>query len=131
MSPPPFKESVSRPRSLKIENGKKEVWQPLMWFNLIEVGFWLFYAKMVVGLGLRVASRFLLDSTRNTSPNPSLQKVLSCKHPCYSWGLGLGTWDPCEVVRPNFCALDSWNWMDWPNGAWDLSLGWWLVQNNL
>jgi hypothetical protein len=25
MSPPPFKESVSRPRSLKIENGKKEV----------------------------------------------------------------------------------------------------------
>ena len=31
LRPPPFKESVPRPRSMKIEVGKKEVWQPLLW----------------------------------------------------------------------------------------------------
>ena len=30
MYPPPFKESVPHPHSLKIENGKKEVRQPLV-----------------------------------------------------------------------------------------------------
>ena len=30
MDPPPFMEGMPRPHSLRIENGKKEVWQPLI-----------------------------------------------------------------------------------------------------
>ena len=53
----------------------------------LRVGSWLFYAKIFTELVLKVGSNFLLD----TSPEPHLQKVLSCRHPCHTWNLGLGT----------------------------------------
>jgi hypothetical protein len=92
-----------------------------IWLNIIKVGSWSFYAKIFVGLGLRVGSSFLLDPTCNASPKPRLQKVLPCRHPCHSWGLRLGTL--CEVVSPNFHALNSWDCTDWPQVTWDLELG--------
>ena len=45
---------------------------------------------------LTVGSNFLLNPTRNTSPQPHLQQVLPCRQPCHTWDLGLG--NPCEVV---------------------------------
>ena len=71
-----------------------------IWLNIIKVGSWLFYAKMFMGLGLRVGSNVLFDPIRNTSPKPHLQKVLPCRHPCHRWDSGLETM--CEVVSPNF-----------------------------
>ena len=68
-------------------------------------------------LVLRVGSSFLLD----TSHKPHLQKVLPCRHPCHPWDLGLGT--PCDVVSPNFQALDGWDCMDRPEVTWDLGIG--------
>ena len=47
----------------------------------------------------------MLNRTLNASFEPHLPKVLSCRHPCHAWHLGLGT--PCEVVRPNFHALNN------------------------
>ena len=35
----------------------------------------------------------------------------------------LGTWDPCEVVSPNFHALNGWDRTDWPQVTWDLGHG--------
>ena len=35
MGPPQFKEKVPRTHSLKIENGKKEVWHPLLCMNFL------------------------------------------------------------------------------------------------
>ena len=70
---------------------------------------------------LRVESTsFLLDTTHNTSPNPHLQKVSPCRHPCHSWDLGLGT--PCKVLSPNFHALNGWDCMDEPYVTWDFGL---------
>ena len=46
-----------------------------------------------------------LDPTLNTSVKPHLQKVLSCRHPRPTWDLRLET--PCEVVSPNFSALNG------------------------
>ena len=52
-----------------------------------------------MGLVLRFRSSFWLDPTLNTSPKPHLQKVLSCRHLCHTWDLGLGT--PCNMAcRP-------------------------------
>ena len=73
------------------------------------------------GLCLRVGSSFLLGPTPNTSSESHLQKVLACEHPCYTWDLGLGT--PCEVMSPNFHALNSWHCTDWPQVTWNLGLG--------
>ena len=61
--------------------------------------------KKIVGLVLRVGTTFLLGPTLNTSPEPHLQKVLPCGHPCHTWDLGLGT--PCEVASPTFYALNG------------------------
>ena len=44
--------------------------------------------KKIVGLVLRVGTTFLLGPTLNTSPEPHLQKVLPCGHPCHTWDLG-------------------------------------------
>ena len=62
-----------------------------IWLIIIKVGSWLFYAEIFTGLALRVGSSSLLDPTFNTSPEPHLQKVLPCRHPCHTWDLGLGT----------------------------------------
>ena len=67
------------------------------------IKIWLIIFK--AGLVLRFGSSFLLDSTLNASPKPHLRKVLSCRHPCHTWDLGLGT--PCEVVSSNFDALNG------------------------
>ena len=37
---------------------------------------------------LRVRFSFLLHTTLATSPEPHLQIVLSCRHPCHTWDLG-------------------------------------------
>ena len=83
-----------------------------IWLIVIKVGSWLFCANYSWGLGLRVGSSFLLNPTCNTSSKPHLQKVLSCRHPCHSWDLGLGA--QCDLVSPNFYSprgftlLSSW-----------------------
>ena len=70
----------------------------------------IIYAKIIVGLVLRVRSSFGLDPTLNTSLKPHLQNLLSCKHPCHTWDLRLGA--PCELVSPNFHALNIGDCMD-------------------
>ena len=102
--------------------GKVPIFEPQeiikIWLVIIKGRSWLFYAKNFTRLVLTVGSRFLLDPTLNTSPEPHLQKVLPCGHPCHTWdpmwsgksqlpcsqqlsNLGLGTWDPCEPVLMN------------------------------
>ena len=54
-----------------------------------------FMQKRSSGLVLRVGFSVLLDP----SPEPHVQKVMPCRHPCH-------TWDPCEVVSLNFHALN-------------------------
>ena len=88
---------------------------------IIEVRSWLYSAKIFAELELRVWSSFLLYASPNTSPSPHLQKELSCMHPCHTWNLRLG--NPCEVVSPNFHALNGWDCTDWPQVTWDLGLG--------
>jgi hypothetical protein len=55
---------------------------------IIKGGSWLFCAKIITILVLRVGSSFLLIPTLNTSPEPYLQKVLPCRHPCHTCDLG-------------------------------------------
>ena len=92
-----------------------------IWLNIIQVKSWLYYAQIFAQLGLSVGCSFWLNPTRNTSPKPHLQKVLPCRHPCHCWDLGLGTL--CEMVSPNFHALNGWDCMDWSLVIWDLVLG--------
>ena len=114
---------VSSPTHIsKFQHGGKEPFFEHQNINkicliIIKVGYVLLYAKIVAGLMLRVGSNFLL----NTSPKPHLQKVLSWRHPCHPWNLGLET--PCEVVSTNFHALNNWDCMDQPQVTWDLDLG--------
>ena len=64
---------------------------------------------------------FLLDPTLNAGPKLQLHKGLPCRHPCHTWDCGLGTL--CEVVSPNFHALNGWDCMDWTQVAKDLGVG--------
>ena len=75
------------------------------WLTIIEGRSSLFYAKLFVGLMLGVGSSFLLNPTLDTSAKSHLQKVLSYRHPCHTWNLGLGT--TCEMVSPNFHPLNG------------------------
>ena len=72
--------------------------------NIIKVKSLLFYAK-ISGHVLWVVSSFMLNPTLNTSPEPHLQTVLPCRHPCRTWDLGLGT--PCELVLDFFLTHQS------------------------
>ena len=83
----------------------------------IEVVSSLFHATKIAGRLLRVGSRFLFNPTLNTSPEPSLQKVLLCGLLCHAWDLGLGIM--CEVVSPNFHAINGWDCMMQPRVNWD------------
>ena len=76
----------------------------------------------------------------NTSPKSHLQKVLPCRHSCHNWKFK--TWNPCEVVSPNFHSLNDWVCSDSPQVNWDLGLVtpcehtlsfhglWWLTPTN-
>ena len=88
------------------------------WLMIIKVKSWLFWAKTCAGVVLRVGSSFLLDPLSTQVPSLNVQKVLPCRPPCHTWDLGLGT--PCEIVSPNFQALNGWDGMDWPQVTWDL-----------
>ena len=68
-------------------------------------------------LGLELRDGFLLNPSLNTSPKPHLQRMLPCSHPCHSWDLGLG--NLCEVVSPNFHALNDRDCTDWPQVTWE------------
>ena len=58
-----------------------------------------------VRLVLRVGCSFWLDPTLNTSPMSYL---------------GLGTWNPCEVVSPNFRDFNGWDCTDRSQATRDL-----------
>jgi hypothetical protein len=80
-----------------------------IWLIIIIVTSSLLYAKLFTWLMLRVGSTKKLDSTLNTtSPQPHLQKMLPCRHPCHTWHFKLGTM--CEVVSPNFHAFKLHIW---------------------
>ena len=64
---------------------------------------------------------FCLTQLSTQVPSLPSKKVSPCWHPCHTWDLGLGTL--CEVVSPNFHALNDWDYMDWPKVTWDLGLG--------
>ena len=68
---------------------------------------------MFTGLGLRVGLPFC--STKITT-SPSLTSKECCHIDTH---VILGTWDPCEVVSPNFYALNGWDCMYWPQVTWD------------
>ena len=76
-----------------------------IWLIIITVGSLLCYAKIFMGLVLRVGSRFLLDPTLNTNPKALPSKVLSCRQLWHTQDLGLGT--TCEVISPNYHALNG------------------------
>ena len=63
-----------------------------------------------MGLVLSVGSSFLLNPILNASPEPHLQKVLPCRHPCHTWDLDLGI--TYEVVSSDFHALNNQDCMD-------------------
>ena len=88
---------------------KPQLWsleRPIkIWLIFIEVGFWFFYAKTSTGFVLRVGS----------GPKPHLQKCVDMQA-SMSY-LGLGTM--CEVISPNFHALNGGDWPDWPRVTWD------------
>ena len=88
--------------------------QIIQTLNFIKLGFWLIYAQMFASLGLRVGSSFLLDPTLNTSPKTHVQNI-----GVMSYKLGFRT--PCEVVSPNFHALNGWDCME--HVSWDLWVG--------
>jgi hypothetical protein len=71
---------------------------------------------MFVGLGLRVGSYFLLDSTCNTSLKPHLQQVLPCKHSCHSWDLA---WSGKSQLPCSWWLKIAWVDLMWL-GNWDL-----------
>ena len=85
-----------------------------IWFVYVQVVSSLYYAEPH---GTCWESR----STLNTSSKPHLQKVLPCRYSCHTWDLGLGA--PCEVISPNFHALNGWDCTDWPQVTWHLGLG--------
>ena len=101
--------------------GKAPTFQPQetnkIWFIFIKVGIWLFYAKKLK-LILSTGSWFFLDPTLITCPKSYLQKVLPCRHSCHIWDLRLGS--PCEMINPNFHALNGWDCMNWSQVIWDL-----------
>ena len=95
----PNMEVKSQPSSLK---------RPLAYpLHSLQLDHAYFMQKKITGLLLRVGSSFLFDQALNTSPNLTSEKMLPRRHPCYNWDFGLGT--PCEVVSPNFHALNGWD----------------------
>ena len=89
-------------------------------FTSFLVRSWLFYVKCFLGFVLQGGSSLLYEPTLNASPGHHLQQLLSCRYPCHTWGLGFGI--PCEVINPNFHALNDWEFKDWPQINWDLEL---------
>ena len=95
-----------------------------LWMMLcMRVGSWLFYTKIISRLVLRVGSSFLLDPSLNTSPKPRIQKCCHVGIHVIPGTLRLGT--PCEVVNPNFHALNNWDCINRPQVTWDLKLRTW------
>jgi hypothetical protein len=94
-----------------------------IWLVIIKVGLYFMqkYAQDLLGeLGLAFCST--QASTQAPSLKPHLQKVLSCKHPCHTWDLRLGT--PCEVISPNFHAIKGGDCTDRPQVTWELGPVW-------
>ena len=73
------------------------------------------------GLCWKLGIVFLLDPTLDASPKLHFQKVLSCRYSCHTWDFGLES--PCEVVSPNFHALNNSDCTDWSQVTWNLGLG--------
>jgi hypothetical protein len=96
--------------------GKVPTFEPqhtiTIWFVSISFGPTLIYVSKFLGHMLRVGFSFLLDLTLNTSPKHHLQRLLPCRHSCHTWDLGL--WTSCEVVNPNFHALNDRDYTNWP-----------------
>jgi len=77
--------------------------------------------KYLWGLCWELGIIFLLDPTLDASPKLHFQRMLSCRYSCHTWDLWLES--PCEVVSPNFHALNSSDCIDWPQVTWNLGLG--------
>ena len=75
-----------------------------IWWNINKGRSWLYHAKKFVGLVLRVGSSFLLTQF-STQVTGHLQKVLPCRYPCHTWGLGFGT--PCDPALSYWSVLDG------------------------
>ena len=76
-----------------------------VWFTSIKIRSWLFHAKKLSGLVLRVGSTFLLGPTLNIHPEPLLQKVLPCRHPCHTWALGPMWSDKSQIPCSQWLSL--------------------------
>ena len=77
--------------------------------------------KYLWDLGWELGLAFCSTQLATQVPNLTSKKVLPCRHPCHSWDLGLGAM--CEVVSPNFHALNGWDCIIWSHVTWDLGLG--------
>lgn len=54
---------------------------------------------------------------KHKSQSLTFKKTSPCRHPCH-------TQDPCEMIGPNFYALNNWSRMDWPpQVTWELGPG--------
>ena len=110
MSRSPNKEARSQLLSLK---------KPLQYgLYLVQSNLDYFMQNYSKDLCWEFILHFAQSNSQHKSQTSPRKKMLSCKHPCHTWDLGLGT--SCEVVSLNFHALISWDCMDWPQVTWDL-----------
>ena len=104
--------------------GKVSTFEPQetieIWFLFIKVGSWLVYAK---SLEICVESWVLLLAQPNSQHKFQASPQKNIAMQASTSNLGVRTWDPCEVVSPNFHALNDWDCRDWPQVTWDLGLG--------
>ena len=75
-----------------------------MWLFILKSSLHFSMKNPFVRLVLRVGCSFWLDPTLNTSPMSYL---------------GLGTWNPCEVVSPNFRDFNGWDCTDQSQATWE------------
>ena len=119
----------------------------------VKVSFWLLHAKKISGLcelglalcsthcnteyhdqcygqracihaGIYIRALFLLFLLLCSTQHSTQIAHLTSKKLCHVGNHAiLKTWDPCEVVRPNFHILNGRGWKDWPQVKWALGLG--------
>ena len=97
-------------KSLNMDGGELLTFEPIeIWFIMINNGFWFFYIKYIHwDLCWELSLVFLLDPTLNSGPDRASPLNKSCCH--VGVHVILMTWDlgtPCEVVSPNFLALNG------------------------
>ena len=78
--------------------------KPLKYGDCHWIWSWLFYLTNCLAFGSIQLSTQV--------PSFTSKKVFPYRYPCHTWELGLGIM--CEVLSPNFHALNGWDCTDYP-----------------